>query len=143
MTPASAQLPVFVYGTLRPKQDNYGNSLRGSTIRARSAVLDDHLLLEAGLPYTIPDPDGRHHVVGDVLDVDPEAWPEVLAWLDALEDYAGEKDDHYTRVIVTVRTIDEGENVQAYAYLAGPGALQWRPTMTEVPGGDWVMHRAA
>ncbi|MEU5417758.1 gamma-glutamylcyclotransferase family protein [Streptomyces sp. NPDC020667] len=131
------QLPVFVYGTLRAQQGNYRRILAGRTVRERPASLADYMLVGSVVPFAVAR-EGRR-VVGEVMDVHPEAWEMVLRRLDRLEGYTGaEFDSLYVRRQRVVQCAD-GESVRAYFYEAGPAHREsWLTDCPEVPGGDWV-----
>lgn len=85
-------LPFFVYGTLRPGHGNYDRLLKGRTTRERPAAARGHHLYVRGVPYAVP-ADRTDlaflppPLVGALIEVAPEVYPEVLADLDALEGY--------------------------------------------------------
>ncbi|MFI1258993.1 gamma-glutamylcyclotransferase family protein [Streptomyces netropsis] len=137
MTRMTEQLPVFVYGTLRAQQGNYRRILAGRTACERPASLEDYTLLGSVVPFAVPR-EGRR-VVGELMDVRPEAWRMVLRRLDHLEGYTGaEFDSLYVRRQHVVQCSD-GEPVRAYFYEAGPAHREsWLMGSPEVPGGDWV-----
>lgn len=130
--------PVFVYGTLRAGEANH--HLIADAARTTPAWLDDHALHGHGLPfpYVVPQPGAR--VRGELV------WPadgreqELLARLDRLEGFVADGDpaNHYDRVVRVCRS-DEGDAVEAWVYLAGPGArarLAAGPDR-RVTSGDW------
>lgn len=130
--------PVFVYGTLRPGDANH--HLVADAVRAAPAWLADHALHGHGLPFPYVTPQPGAWVRGEVV------WPaegshgELLARLDQLEGFVAEGDpaNHYDRVARRCR-LDEGEQVHAWVYLAGPDArarLAAGPDRT-VASGDW------
>jgi gamma-glutamylcyclotransferase (GGCT)/AIG2-like uncharacterized protein YtfP len=131
------QRPVFVYGTLRAGQGNYRGILEGATVQERPAILNDYTLFGAGVPFAVKR-EGRI-VVGEVMDVDAELWPDVLRRLDRLEGYRGEgRSNMYDRKVRTV-TLTDGSTVEAYVYLASKSSRQWfTDSSEEIPGGDFV-----
>ena len=135
----SRQLPVFVYGTLRPGQPNWDRLLAGRSERVAPGRLPGMDLLDCGhYPAAIERP-GAGAAVGDVVWIRPASWPAVLADLDHLEGY----DPHdagrlYERVTRWVET--PGSLVECWIYLAGTTlSASTRPT---IAGGDWVAHCA-
>jgi gamma-glutamylcyclotransferase (GGCT)/AIG2-like uncharacterized protein YtfP len=137
----SAQLPVFVYGTLRPGEANHCWLLAEVMAAAERAVLPGHQLYGTGMafPYVTPATAPGRQVVGDLLTLDPDAYPEVLERLDALEGYRPERPEahsHYLRQKVTVLVADQPR--QAWVYLAGPGATDRLTDAQLSATGDWL-----
>jgi gamma-glutamylcyclotransferase (GGCT)/AIG2-like uncharacterized protein YtfP len=133
----SADLPIFVYGTLRPGQANHGWALRGRTVTAEPAVLPGAVLYAGpGYPYAVRAPEGGGAAVhGDLIHPAPEQHAAVLADLDRLEG------TEYERVAAAVRRRD-GTTVRAWVYLAtAPLAARLRTTGTPIAGGDWLRRR--
>ncbi len=137
---ATAQRPVFVYGTLRPGQPNWERLLAGRTERVAPGRLPGIDLLDCGhYPAAVERPDARG-AIGEVVWVTPAAWPDVLGALDHLEGYhPGDPDRLYDRVIRAVDTPDGP--VDCWVYVAGRFiARSGRPI---VSSGDWASHCAA
>jgi gamma-glutamylcyclotransferase (GGCT)/AIG2-like uncharacterized protein YtfP len=136
----SAQLPVFVYGTLRPGEANYRWLLAQATVTAERAVLPGHQLYAIGMgfPYATPATAGGRQVVGDLLTLDPDTYDQVLGHLDGLEGYQPrhEAHSHYLRRQVTVLVADQPR--QAWVYLAGPRATDRLTDAQLSPTGDWL-----
>jgi gamma-glutamylcyclotransferase (GGCT)/AIG2-like uncharacterized protein YtfP len=116
MTVPAEQLPVFVYGTLRPGQKNYPRYLQGRTLREHSATIRGLLYFvpDGGYPYLRP---GEGTVSGELLELDPESYDETLYELDLLEEYDPQDEERsvYLRRKTTV-TLSQGEQVTAWAY---------------------------
>nr|WP_189949182.1 gamma-glutamylcyclotransferase family protein [Streptomyces alanosinicus] len=133
-----APLPFFVYGTLRPGEANHGLFLRGRTAAEEPALLPGAALYAGpGYPYAVERPGGRIH--GELLTARPDAYAELLAALDRLEEYTpGDPRSRYERVARhAVRTAD-GAPVRAWVYLAAPRvAAGLRATGTRIDGDDW------
>jgi gamma-glutamylcyclotransferase (GGCT)/AIG2-like uncharacterized protein YtfP len=145
---ADEYLPIFVYGTLRPDQENYDRFVRGKTAREVAAMLPDHAMFVLDRYPCITEDTGAGDVIGDVLYLLPELFPEALAALDQLEGYMpGNASSPYLRVRRGVRT-GEGDGGEpprtslAWAYVAGEPALLRRPACDPVPGGDWLAYLA-
>ncbi|MFF4320089.1 gamma-glutamylcyclotransferase family protein [Streptomyces sp. NPDC001568] len=136
--PESGTLPFFVYGTLRPGEVNHDLFLRGRTAAEEPAVLPDAALYEGpGYPYAVDRPGSA--TTGELITALPEAYGELLAALDLLEEYAGpgHPGNLYDRVArEAVRS--DGVRVRAWVYLAaGPLARRLTGSGTRIPGGDW------
>ena len=143
---------MFVYGTLRPGQTNYG-LVRSAVIARTLARLDNHSLRAdacASYPYAVED--RGHSVVGDLLELKPGTEEAVLRRLDALEGYRPDATDpeksHYLRVRRTVTTTSgdddrgaAGPVIEAWVYLAGPAVSPGQQPL--VPSGDWTVRRAS
>ena len=139
--PPLARPPFFLYGTLLPGERNHP-LLDGRTRSWTPAELPGALLFDGpGRPYPYPyallDPAGGGTVHGEVAEVVPERYDEVLADLDLLEGYVPQgPPDCYERVLLTVRTADGP--VEAWAYLAVDGlARDLLRTGTPITDGDW------
>jgi gamma-glutamylcyclotransferase (GGCT)/AIG2-like uncharacterized protein YtfP len=145
---ADEYLPIFVYGTLRPGQENYDRFVLGKTAREVAAMLPDHAMFVLDGYPCITEDTGAGDVSGDVLYLLPELFPAVLAALDQLEGYMpGDASSPYLRVRRSVRT-GEGDGGEpprtslAWAYVGGEPALLRRPACDPVPGGDWLAYLA-
>ena len=133
------RLPFFVYGTLRRGQGNH-RRLEARTEAEYAAVLPDHALYEAGLPYAT---DARRAtVVGELVFARPERYDQVLAELDRLEGYcSGRAHCHYERVRRPVHYADahgSERTMVAWVYRAGPLVRAQLAGADPVPGGDWL-----
>ncbi len=113
--PAS-QLPVFVYGTLRPGQANYLRLLAGKTVREVSASCRGRLyyVTEGDYPYLEP---GEGTVTGELLTLAAADYENILGALDRLEEYAphNEESSDYLRRR-TIVTLADGTQTQAWVY---------------------------
>jgi gamma-glutamylcyclotransferase (GGCT)/AIG2-like uncharacterized protein YtfP len=137
VTEADRRYPVFVYGTLRPGQPNWG-MLAATAERVVAGRLAGAALLDCGhYPAAVERSGGL--VAGDVVWIRPDAWLTTLAELDHLERYdPADSDRLYERVVRSVDTADGP--VDCWVYLAGTMlAGSARPVVT---GGDWVAHCA-
>ncbi|MEV3972493.1 gamma-glutamylcyclotransferase family protein [Streptomyces sp. NPDC050698] len=132
-------LPFFVYGTLRPGEVNHDLLLRGRTRSEEPARLADAVLYQGpGYPYAVGEAGGGP-VSGELITALPEAYEELLAELDRLEEYVpGDPRSLYERVErKAVRTAD-GAAVRAWVYLAAPAvAARLRARGRVIASGDW------
>jgi gamma-glutamylcyclotransferase (GGCT)/AIG2-like uncharacterized protein YtfP len=142
-TPLPAPLPFFVYGTLRPGEDNHTVFLRGRTRLEEPARLADAVLYDGpGYPYAVEEPGGV--VRGELVTALPEEYGEVLTALDRLEGYvAGDPRSLYERVERAVVRETDGTPVRAWVYVAGPSVTARLLAGGErIEGGDWrTRHR--
>jgi len=110
------KLPVFVYGTLRRGQKNYPRYLQGRTVRERPAAVSGRLYFAetGGYPCLT---EGEGKVRGELMEIIPERYGEVLHELDELEEYdpLDEKNSLYLRCRTEI-ILGEGERVTAWAY---------------------------
>ncbi|MGW7314666.1 gamma-glutamylcyclotransferase family protein [Streptomyces sp. NPDC054854] len=136
--PESGTLPFFVYGTLRPGEVNHDLFLRGRTAAEEPAVLPDAVLYEGpGYPYAADRPGSA--IAGELITALPDAYGELLAALDLLEEYEGpgRPGNLYDRVAREAVRPD-GVRVRAWVYLAtAPLARRLADSGTEIRGGDW------
>lgn len=136
-------LPVFVYGTLRSGQGNYGWCLRGRTVsEVRATFAGGRMYDQGGFPYVVQTGDSRDLIVGDLMVIDPDLYATTMASLDGLEGFRGEgaKFNHYDRRIVTVTT-DDGVEHRAYTYLVPERRVaETVENLPLIPSGDWVEH---
>ncbi|AJE40569.1 gamma-glutamylcyclotransferase family protein [Streptomyces nodosus] len=135
------RLPFFVYGTLRPGEHNHDLFLRGR-VRSEEPGLLTGAVLYAGPGYPYAVEQGRGTVSGEIVTALPEAYPELLADLDRLEEYVpGDPRSLYERVDREVTTAD-GRTVRAWVYVAGPVvAARLRADGRPIEGGDWLARR--
>ncbi|WP_326612337.1 gamma-glutamylcyclotransferase [Streptomyces scopuliridis] len=143
-------LPFFVYGTLRPGEHNHDLYLRGRVAEEEPARLTGALLYDGpGYPYAIeaagtaaPGAVASGAVVGELVTAKPEAYGELLAVLDELEEYEAPDDPRnlYVRVARDVLRAD-GTPARAWVYFAAPRvarALRARGRL--IADGDWLAH---
>ncbi|MFG2947454.1 gamma-glutamylcyclotransferase family protein [Streptomyces adustus] len=133
------QLPFFVYGTLRPGGRYHDAFLGGRTRSAHPARLAGAVLYDGpGYPYAVEEPGGGG-VRGELLTVPVEAYDELLAELDRLEEYVpGDPRSLYLRVEREVGRDADGAAVRAWVYVAAPAvAERLRADGRIVEGGDW------
>lgn len=136
------RLPVFVYGTLRKGEGNYGRFLAGRTDTEYPALLSGHVLLADGLPFVVP-MDG-FMVRGDLMEVREEEWASTLRELDRLEGFRADRPDTSlyvrTRRTVVYGNEDEQSEAEAWVYLGGGLLLDGVKTAEAsiVHHGDWV-----
>jgi gamma-glutamylcyclotransferase (GGCT)/AIG2-like uncharacterized protein YtfP len=137
---------LFVYGTLRPGQPNYERLLAGAVAWHRPAVLPDHQLLVAGLPF-VADATDDSQVVGDLLSLVPERYQSLLRTVDRFEGYRP-TDPRGSLYVREQRQVaydgDDGRTVTApaWVYLAGPLVLSGLGAANRVPSGDWLQPNA-
>ena len=155
LTTADAGLPFFVYGTLRPGERNHDVFLRGRTASEEPGRLAGAALYEGpGYPYAVQDTvesggrdtveDTRRGAVvcGELVTALPEAYGELLAELDRLEEYTpGDPRSLYERVTREVTRAD-GTAVRAWVYVAAPAvAARLRARGKLIESGDWHTRR--
>jgi gamma-glutamylcyclotransferase (GGCT)/AIG2-like uncharacterized protein YtfP len=132
------ELPFFVYGTLLSGEVNHGLFLRGRTRSAEPGRLTGAVLYDGpGYPYAVPDPGGV--VSGELVTALPEAYGELLAGLDRLEEYVpGSPRNLYERIERDVVRDADGVTVRAWVYVAAPAvAARLRAGGKLIEGGDW------
>ena len=132
-------LPFFVYGTLRPGEVNHDLLLLGRTRSEEAARLADAVLYQGpGYPYAVEEPGGGP-VSGELVTALPEAYEELLAELDRLEEYVpGDPRSLYVRVERKVVREADGAAVRAWVYVAAPAvATRLRARGRAIVGGDW------
>ncbi|MFJ8590445.1 gamma-glutamylcyclotransferase family protein [Streptomyces sp. NPDC093598] len=132
-------LPFFVYGTLRPGQVNHDLLLRGRTRSEEPARLADAVLYQGpGYPYAVEERGGGP-VTGELVTALPEAYEELLAELDRLEEYVpGDPRSLYLRVERKVVREADGAAARAWVYVAAPAvATRLRARGRVIASGDW------
>ncbi|MFI9610705.1 gamma-glutamylcyclotransferase family protein [Streptomyces sp. NPDC052023] len=131
-------LPFFVYGTLRPGEPHHGTFLRGRTHAEEPARLAGAVLYAGpGYPYAVEEPGSV--VTGALITPLPDAYDELLAALDQLEEYApGDARNLYERVAREVVLDADGTTRRAWVYVAAPAvAARLRARGERIEGGDW------
>ncbi|XP_074652136.1 putative gamma-glutamylcyclotransferase CG2811 [Tubulanus polymorphus] len=126
---------VFVYGTLKKSQPNHHWFSKGGSYQFVGAakLSEPRPMVVAGpynIPYIIDCPGTGKNVVGEVYDIDDEAF----AHLDILEDYP----IHYTRkqIPVTLLNDDIHRTVNCWCYfLANP-----KQSLLELPHIECFNH---
>ncbi|MCS0638206.1 gamma-glutamylcyclotransferase [Streptomyces sp. LP05-1] len=134
--PASGagELPFFVYGTLRPGQDNHDRFLRGRTAGEEPARLPGAVLHEGpGYPFLAG---GAGEVRGELVWAAPGEYGALLSVLDRLERFTapGHPLNLYERRAREVRRARDGSAVRAWVYLAAPAVRLG----AAIAGGDWL-----
>ncbi|MFG3661089.1 gamma-glutamylcyclotransferase family protein [Streptomyces sp. NPDC047706] len=131
-------LPFFVYGTLRPGEPHHATFLRGRTHTEEPARLTGAVLYAGpGYPYAVEEPESV--VTGELITPLPDAYGELLAALDQLEQYApGDARNLYERVAREVVLDTDGTTRRAWVYVAAPAVAARLRTRGElIEGGDW------
>ena len=149
-------LPFFVYGTLRPGEENYQLFAWGKTLREVPAVLPQHTMYAGRYPCVADDAgagegagegEGGSRVVGDLLFICPALYEQVLAAFDALERFDPmQEDPWYRRVTRTVDYVAEDgspQHIAAWVYLGGRATLASYTEANRVPSGDWFVYLRA
>ncbi|PAZ09651.1 hypothetical protein CLM62_45025 [Streptomyces sp. SA15] len=134
----ATRLPFFVYGTLRTGEVNHDLFLRGRTQAEEPARLTDAVLYDGpGYPYVVEERGGT--VRGELVTARPEAYEDLLAGLDRLEEYApGNPRNLYERVEREVIRDADGTAVRAWVYVAAPSvAARLRDRGKLIESGDW------
>ncbi|GAB7386973.1 gamma-glutamylcyclotransferase [Bacillaceae bacterium] len=122
--------PVFVYGTLRSHQANYGFLRKAEPVAAQCWAAGTLYDTGFGYPAMVPGEGGR--VYGEMYLVNEKQ----LRQLDDLEGYEGEGgDNEYERIRLTVHT-DKG-SWKAFAYVYSPERVQEEK---RIDFGDWKCH---
>ncbi|MFF7639020.1 gamma-glutamylcyclotransferase [Streptomyces canus] len=140
MTPAT--LPFFVYGTLRPGEANHDLFLRGRIRSEEPGRLVGALLYGGpGYPYAVEGAGGT--VAGELVTPRADAYAELLAALDELEEYRpGDPRNLYERVARQVIRTADGTPVRAWVYVAAPPvAARLRARGRLIESGDWLLGR--
>jgi gamma-glutamylcyclotransferase (GGCT)/AIG2-like uncharacterized protein YtfP len=134
------QLPVLVYGTLRPTGGNYESFLEGYTYQEQNVTLDGFTMYAgSGYPYMVQG--GDKTVVATLVYIDEFMYDSVLQRLDFLEGYheGAEAVNHYNRI---AHTFDlDGETITAWIYVASDYVAKILPKQYPViEHGDWLKH---
>jgi gamma-glutamylcyclotransferase (GGCT)/AIG2-like uncharacterized protein YtfP len=143
-------LPFFVYGTLRPGEENHQLFAASETLREVPAVLPRHVMYAGRYPCVVEDEgegEGGSRVVGDLLFIHPALYEQVLAAFDALERCdPTHEDPWYRRVTCTVDYVAEDGNSRrstAWVYLGGRATVATYTERDRVPSGDWCAYLRA
>lgn len=134
---APAELPFFVYGTLRPGGRYHDACLKGRTAAEEPARLPGARLYDGpGYPYLRLG--GAGEVCGELVHAAAGRYGELLAVLDELEDFhgPGHPRNLYEREACDIVRVRDGVRVPAWVYLAAAGA----PLGPPIPSGDWLRH---
>jgi|ERR1044071_201107 gamma-glutamylcyclotransferase (GGCT)/AIG2-like uncharacterized protein YtfP len=129
---------IFVYGTLRrdPRHEmfhllaKYGRYIGEASVPGRLFDLGEY----PGMVW----PDDSKKVLGEVYEIDPTQWEQIISRLDEYEGCGpSDPDPHeYRRELVSAR-LSTGEMLRAWAYI-----LNRRPAhMREIPSGDYISWR--
>ncbi|MFJ6387155.1 gamma-glutamylcyclotransferase family protein [Streptomyces sp. NPDC091972] len=138
----SVRLPFFVYGTLRPGEVNHDLFLRGRVRCEEPGRLAGALLYDGpGYPYAVEE--ARGTVAGELVTPRADAYAELLALLDELEEYTpGDPHNLYERVAREVTRTADGTPVRAWVYVAAPPvAARLRARGKLIESGDWRLGR--
>jgi gamma-glutamylcyclotransferase (GGCT)/AIG2-like uncharacterized protein YtfP len=133
-----AELPFFVYGTLRPGEHNHDLFLRGRTRSEEPGRMRGlNLYAGPGYPYAVEEPGGV--VSGELVTALSGAYRELLASLDELEEYVpGDPRNLYERVARDAVRADGFTVVRAWVYVAAPAiAARLRTDGKPIENGDW------
>ena len=116
MNDLNSQLPLFVYGTLRPDESNYKRYLRGRALSQSPAWVRGELWLDPSedYPYLCARKD---RVSGYLLTLKPALFASTMASIDMLEDFSPKQP--LTSLYVRQRIIAHGPrgDILAWTYL--------------------------
>jgi gamma-glutamylcyclotransferase (GGCT)/AIG2-like uncharacterized protein YtfP len=132
LTNLDLNLPVFVYGTLLPGQP-FHNLLREALAQARPATMLRSRLYDLGYyPMLVDAPFGE--VLGMVYHIRPPLYPEVMRFLDRLENVGWDASSlsAYRRERRVARLAD-GNSVVAWVYLGSKSTVSGLSPIQ----GDW------
>lgn len=136
------QLPLFVYGTLKPGASNYRTYLSGCILTELPATIDEAVLYNLGECPTLvigaglARPDEQVH--GILITLRPRLYDQTLRHIDSLEEYVcGNPWNWYERIIHPVRT--GNALVDAWVYVAGSQVFNQVRVgrYRKVTGGNW------
>ena len=133
-------LPVFVYGTLRSGEGNWSWALCGRTASEQVATLTGvQMFDQGGFPYVMRSDNPDETVVGDLMQIEPALFGQVMADLDRLEGFTpGSRFNLYNREVVTVTT-EDGKTHDAYVYIvATEREERVRQSCPRIESGDWI-----
>lgn len=123
----ASMLPFFVYGTLKPGEENYPRYLAGRTCHEQSAnIAHAALYTEGRYPFLVVGSglvQPAEQVMGILITLRPGHYYPAMRYIDGLEEYeAGNPHNWYERIVYPIQT-DTGI-VQAWVYVAGPRTMQ-------------------
>ncbi|GIW70744.1 MAG: gamma-glutamylcyclotransferase [Planctomycetota bacterium] len=136
-----AELPLFVYGSLRPGAAAHAE-VCGAVLRSEPAWVAGTLydLPAQGFPALVAEGTGR--VRGDLLWFDRVA--AALVRLDAYEDCAPDGSGCYERCVVQAHPLRGGGGQPAWCYVWARRRRAWLAAHgVVVPGGDWLERSGA
>jgi|GEM_PF-1034955 len=138
-------LPFFFYGTLRPRDYNYLIHVEGRTLTEEAGyTLAGFELYDQGhYPLGRESADQSRVVVGDLIAIPLEIYPEILADIDELETYKpGRAENYYTRQTREV-TGPDGQKQPAWVYIVTEEYFALlKSTLTLIANGDWLVWKA-
>lgn len=130
-----AQLPLFVYGTLRRGQPNY-MIIRGYTVRERSAVVHGFdLYVTSSYPVAIP---GSSTLIGELIELESMVYSHLLDLLDEIEGTNPRFASGLLQRFLCEAHTEQGP-VTAWMYHA-ESLDGYRAAC--IPHGDWVKYQA-
>lgn len=130
------QYPFFFYGTLRHGQENY-TILRYRTVYEQLARATGKILYSLK-QYPIMAP-GKGTVYGELMDLHPRFYRELMAELDYLEGYdeTNPVSCELQRCLIPVE-VQSGKIQLAWTYMVGQSIVDNYPLRIPLPHGDWV-----
>ncbi len=137
------QLPVFVYGTLRTGQGNWQCFLQGRTIATHPAIAPDQKMYVTNYAYVTDGP--GYQVIGELMEIQPQIYEQVMRDLDGLEDYDPRQPERglYVRVqreVVVIRDDGRERRQHAWIYHLNPCRRDSYSDADLVIHGDWLRH---
>lgn len=139
--------PFFVYGTLKPGEENYPRYFGGRTLAEQPAILRPAALYTDGrYPFLVLDSsliESTDYVSGMLITIRPGHYPTVLRAVDGLEAYEpGSSTNWYERVICTVECPHGYRD--AWVYIAATRMTNTirRRRMVKLPEGTWSRTRS-
>lgn len=130
-----AELPFFVYGTLRAGQTN-SRLLRGAIAHTRPAILCGAQMFDLG-PYPMIVEADAGQIVGELVQIKAAKYAAILKSLDRLEGVDGAHPANPNALYRRLRRhiISDDQPVEAWVYI-GREAMARRGKLVE--SGDWL-----
>jgi gamma-glutamylcyclotransferase (GGCT)/AIG2-like uncharacterized protein YtfP len=130
------QLPLFVYGTLRPSEPNY-SFLRGNTIEEQPGqVRGMNLYALNNYPLAVQ---GSNTLVGEIMWLHPRTYNQLLTRLDTAEGYnPANNSGRYRRERCQIIN-RYNQIIVGWIYAARPELVTSAYRL--IPHGDWLKYR--
>lgn len=134
----------FVYGSLREGFFNYDKYLKGKVVSIKPAKLENKIVYDMpykGYPAIM---EGNGTVYGEIMEVIPDIYEEVMEAMDIMEGFKGEgnsENEYHKTLLEAVHLFDETKE-ECFVYYYNPSIDdRFEKEAVFIEDGDWAAYK--